>query len=110
MTIPIANPLDYEFCGRRTPLFRFGFGTVQVYAWGCRHLEDALEAAAEWCAENAPGVFSEPDEEVCELAEVDHTYTESGYLLSYEWWVDEVIDTTEYGDVYDRSVEEVEAM
>ena len=71
---------------------------------------DMLEVAAGWLADNAPGAFSEPDyaearadyakrhgealeglsehdDGVRELAEADHTYTESGWLLSHEWTI-----------------------
>lgn len=83
---------------------------VSVHA---RWVEDALETATEHLADIAPGLFSEPDyadaarelglllrfpdglldeepelEAIRSLAETDHTYTESGWLLSWEWWVD----------------------
>ncbi len=81
------------------------------------HLEDALEMAAEHLAKVAPDVFAdEPDhnqaaielgidlsqytadmydmpddvmDRIRETAEVDMTYTESGWLLSWEWSVGE---------------------
>jgi hypothetical protein len=95
-------------------VWRFGFGavgTTTVYVLTDREtIEDALETAAEWLKDNAPGVFTEPDyedaarelgyspdtedeteqEAIRECAETDHTYTESGYLLSWEWTVDEL--------------------
>jgi hypothetical protein len=160
--------------------FSFGaYGGTTVYVLTDREaLEDALETAAEWLKDNAPGVFTEPDYEdaardvkapgavrwasrysyvkvrfaagyslsvpidrlsskrrvrgkaplstlrprrvtvnggtpgawkeegatmrdeygrerdacdlVTERAETDHTYTESGYLASWEWTVDEL--------------------
>jgi 8-oxo-dGTP pyrophosphatase MutT (NUDIX family) len=75
-------------------------------------LEDALETAAGWLADNAPGLIMSPDDpeldvlyrEACEelgedpdsgegpgdaweQATADLTYTESGYLTSYEWGI-----------------------
>jgi hypothetical protein len=118
-SIPVANPTDYNFSRDTMPLYLFQFGAygdTRVYAWGCSGLEDALEAAAVWLRDNAPGVFHEVDyagaaadvgapedwdsadnvdrwgERVQEAAEVDMTYTEVGYLASWEWSVSEVTD------------------
>ena len=117
--IPVANPSDYNFNSDTMPLFLFQFGAygdTQVYAWGCDSLEDALEAAAVWLRDNAPGLFHEVDyagaaadvgapedwdsednvdqwgERVVGAAEADMTYTESGHLASWEWSVSEVTD------------------
>ena len=92
------------------------------------HFDDALEIAAEWLKENEPGHFSEPDyesaarecgidlaqytggmidifdrdealaESIQQSAETDHTYTESGWLLSWEWTVDEYEGEPDFGD------------
>jgi hypothetical protein len=104
-------------------LFSFGaYGDTRVIAFG--HLETALEDAAGWLAENAPGMFSPPDYEmaaedleldwsivraadcddpdlqrVIEAAETDHTYTEAGWLLSWEWTADEITDPVEIAAV-----------
>lgn len=127
--IPIVNDTWHDMGGA---LYRFSFGVYGgnvCYAWGEKSLDDALEAAAEWLKETSPGIFSEPDyadaaadigapadwqedEEwsvkVQERAETDHTYTESGYLLSWEWTVNEVTDADEYADVKARSIASVE--
>ena len=99
--IYIVNPCDL---GPDESVWHFQFG-----AYGCthlavidHHLEDALEIAAEWLHEHAPGVFVEPEypEGVADMsdeqrdaaqqsAEVDLTYTESGWLASWEWHVHE---------------------
>lgn len=94
-------------------LFSFGaYGSTHVLVVGANpSLEDALETAAEWLEKYAPGVFSPPDyedaakdlseahvhawftptedrdDEKAAAAEEDHTYTESGWLLSWEWAV-----------------------
>jgi hypothetical protein len=106
--IHYANPDETTFVGA-TFTFRFGaYGaTTVVVIQRPGHVEDALETAAECLAKVAPGLFSEPDyadqdgyeacnpndDEVCEActeaAEKDHTYTTSGWLLSWEWTVDE---------------------
>jgi len=119
MFIPFANPGDYNFNRDTMPLYLFQFGAygdTRVYAWGCHSLDDALEAAAEWLRDNAPGHFVGVDyaeaaadvgapadwdsednvdewgERVREAAEVDLTYTESGHLAAWEWAVSEVTD------------------
>jgi len=93
-------------CERGVWLFHFGaYATAHVLAYG--RLEDALEDAAAWLKEHAPGHLTEPDyndptmllepeiegeldadkrqELIREHAEADLTYTESGWLVSYEW-------------------------
>ncbi len=108
MTKHYANPDETVFVGALYT-FRFGaYGDTEVLVYqrpDC--LEDALEIAAEWLAENEPGHFYDPDyaqakrelfyeagsepteEQVTEAAEADMTHTESGWLLSQEWTVDE---------------------
>ena len=132
---PVANPSDHDFRGDRTTLYLFGFGAcgpTLLYAWGCHSLEDALEAAGEWLRDNAPGLFTDPDyagaaedvgapedwdsadnidewgERVQEAAEVDMTYTESGWILSWEWTVSEVTDAITVAAVRRRCVESEE--
>jgi hypothetical protein len=115
MTTYYANPDETVFTGA-TYTFNFGaYGDTWVVVFqrpDC--LEDALETAAECLLAHEPGLFSEPDyagaarevgvafdqytnglagldddtaERVREEAEADHTYTESGWLLSEEWTV-----------------------
>ena len=98
-------------------VFKFGaYGATHVLAYG--YLEDALEDAATWLAENAPGHLTEPECPECshpqctqvdsddsasqfkcdkcghtferEDAEADLTHTESGWLLSHEWTCTEI--------------------
>lgn len=103
-----ANPDETTNAGA-TYTFRFGaYGDVVVVFGRPGRTQDALETAAAWLAEHSPGLFSEPDhasaaaelgvvwdgesdcpDAVRELAEADHTYTESGWLLSHEWTVTE---------------------
>jgi hypothetical protein len=99
-------------------LFRFWFGvygSTVLYVWEDRDSpDDALETAAAYLADHAPGIFSPPEystaaieigappdwedrddsedwaDRISEAAEVDHTYTESGYLLSWEWGFDQI--------------------
>ncbi len=120
-------------------LFGFGaYGDTNLAYWdpGHEHLEGALEHAAEWLAENAPGhITSENEmmelykeaadelgvswppedwddpkvEEVREQAETDLTYTESGWLTSHEWTVDEIERGSElYCEIFIKSLEEAE--
>jgi hypothetical protein len=90
----LVNPLDFEM--NNLYGLDFGYGT-RILVWS-RHLENALEPAAEWLAENAPGLivsddelnelFEEvkaehpgiSDEEAQEEATKDLTYTEAGYI------------------------------
>lgn len=82
----------------------------EVNPYHAANICDHLEEATVWLKEHAPGCLSEPDYEgaradimgetgcgddmlsidddsVRERAETDHTYTGSGWLLSYEWTI-----------------------
>jgi hypothetical protein len=102
----IANPLDLPE-GRypdKDVLFLFSFGAYGdtfVAVWD-NHLEDALEEVGGFLVEYLPGHITQHDDphlkELYEEAkeegdedswDADLTYTESGYLTSYEWSVDE---------------------
>jgi hypothetical protein len=94
MTDTIVNPTE-AYGSSLGSAFRFSFG---AYGWTVLWVfgnseEAALEEAAEWLSEHEPGVFTDP-EECAEMAvdgEVpDHTYTEHGYIPSWEWCVNEV--------------------
>lgn len=123
MKINVANPSEKSWTNRSF-LFVFGaYGCTYVLAYG-DSLDDALESAAEWLADNAPGHImahdseeladlhrealtgvmaeelcemagipceksycSDPDDRAFEQATADLTYTESGYLTSYEWGI-----------------------
>ena len=116
------NPTDYpqsrhHGIGSRTKLFGLHFGAygwTKVLVWS-DSLEDALEEAAGWLADHAPGIFVDqenlaelekeaieeareenPDADDEELEQIvmdsdsahtDLTYTESGYIASYEWGI-----------------------
>lgn len=98
--------------GGRKEAHLFSFGacapTRILYFSNSDDVSDGLEACAAYCAEKGfVGYFSPPDYplsedgsctvcgstqdgEMCEHfqdAEVDHTYTESGWILSWEWMV-----------------------
>ncbi len=86
-------------------LFTFGaYGNHHVLVLGY-HVDDALEIAADVLIDVAPGLFlpfSEAEEN--EAGEVvDHTYTERGYIHSWEW---AVVDDASRADIKSR-VEEV---
>jgi hypothetical protein len=114
------------------------YGTTNVYVWaGAAHtaLEDALEEAAAVLADEAPGHLTsekdmtdlykeaakdlgvpwpiedwdDPDvEAVREQAEADMTYTESGWLTSYEWTVNELHAGDEtYAEVWEISIDKL---
>lgn len=118
-TVTLVNPPDgcrAHLYRKQKWLFTFGaYGCTRCVVWA-RHLEDALEIAAEWLASEAPGLIMAHDSEELEIlyeeardnlgieceasdedtwrvhdeATVDLTYTESGYLVAYEWWVNEI--------------------
>jgi hypothetical protein len=116
----LVNPSDKPGKYGREQLFRFGFGTVGtifLLVWA-RGVESGLEIAAGWLETNAPGhlmvhgseelkqLYDEAreelgedadEEEVEQQATADLTYTESGYLTSYEWTVDDVTDKKLFG-------------
>ena len=109
------NAFEAAKDGGSAYLFWFGaVGSTRVLSYasaGYHGVEAALEeAAAVLKDEGWVGYFSEPDydaaaaelgadwddlddegqDQVREAAEADMTYTESGWLLSYEWGVNEV--------------------
>jgi hypothetical protein len=112
--IEVANPADW---GDDLYIFQFGAcGTTWVAVWARRDcIEDALEIAAGWLLANAPGYLTSfgdaikeaiaeferqagraPDlnndvdcERLYELQDQDCTYTDSGYLVSHEWYVND---------------------
>jgi hypothetical protein len=101
--IAIANPGEGPIDGffKHPTLYRFAFGAygwTRVFVWGERDaVERALETAAGWLADNAPGIFSsddaiEPDGRDNDGNPVDHTYTEAGWIPSWEWCVNEEHD------------------
>lgn len=91
-------------------MFQFSHGGISTPTYIAvigGNLEDALEEAAEWLAEHAPGYFVDDanlkelheealeesgsdEEKAYEIATADLTYTESGYLESWNWYVDEL--------------------
>lgn len=119
----LINPLEapqphlYNF---KSNLYHFAFGAyggTHLLVWG-GNMDDALEEAADWLAENAPGYLMKHGSEemdelykeacenhgvvwtgfkseinqrlmsaICQDVEADLTYTEAGWLTSYEWWV-----------------------
>lgn len=120
----LVNPLDVPLTasrgGRSTELFALQFGAygwTKLLVWA-RSAETSLEEASGWLAEHAPGIFVDQeelaslekeyreehpdvdDDEVMNEAYADLTYTEDGYIASYEWTLDEV-----HGEMYDVALE-----
>ncbi len=111
----VVNPSERDYTDHRFVLSFGAVGTTHLLVWG--HLDDALETAAEWLAEHAPGhIMAHDSDELQELfneamgelypesesiddldpeqvercqeqATADLTYTEAGYLTSYEWFI-----------------------
>jgi hypothetical protein len=114
----VVNPTAYDTYSRNS-IFAFAFGAygwTRLIVWEASdHVDDALEVAAEWLSEHAPGVLtseeeigklvdeakaenpSASDEDAFEAATQDMTYTESGWIPSWEWTVNEFND----GDLFD---------
>jgi len=112
-----VNPGEYHpRYGTELWEFQFGaYGDTRLLVYS-KSLEDALEEAAGWLAEFAPGHLTDLKEEyenalkeareelgedadeeeltekAQEIAETDMTHTESGYLTSWEWHAGEVRD------------------
>jgi len=96
--IAVANPANKSF-GTTPFLFRFGvMGVTNVLAYGYS-LEDALEDAAGYLVESEYFGHITPheapqDDLGCDCDDPSacdsHTYTEAGWLTSYEWGVHEV--------------------
>jgi len=115
LTYHIANPDEvtdaFELAWSRAGsgmlwVFQFGaVGTTRVIVWG-HQLADALEFAAEYLKDQGwVGYFDDEqieeaykeakeeglsDYEAQEQATTDMTYTESGYIPSWEWHVSEI--------------------
>lgn len=101
-------------------IYQFGaYGTTWLAVWGA-NIEDTLEEAAQWLLEHArgqittqeqlwedksdiedamgelglSGAFEDLEDEdkwaVQDRMTVDMTYTESGYIASWEWYVNEI--------------------
>lgn len=128
----LVNPLDYpggqRAAGKSLYAFGFGaYGSTRLLVWGTNDLDAALEEAAEWLEKYAPGHLSTEDhvtqlmdevreenpdledEEAYEKATADLTYTEAGYLTSYEWTVDDVAPRSDlYNLAEEASREEYE--
>lgn len=101
-TVHIANPEDSNMLEGLDPMRRYlftfgcvGMSFVLVYDWS---IYDALEKAAEYCVDRgwtghvAP-LSSTPEDLGLERGQDPDeslTYTESGWLTSHEWFVDEV--------------------
>lgn len=119
--IHVINPSDKSYTNQRFVLWFGACAPTYILVYG--HLEDCLELAAEWLADNEPGHITTNDEimelvrevltdrvltegdylaalegthetlspddayEIEEQATADLTYTESGYLASYEWGI-----------------------
>lgn len=87
--------LEHTYGGESYFAFQFG-----AYGWTtctvkAGSLDAALETAAEWLSEAAPGILTQPEEfDPDDLNDdghpVDHTYTEYGYIPSWEWFASEV--------------------
>lgn len=125
----LVNPLDYNNWTRpQLYAMHFGaYGATCLLVWMDASIEDAAEVAAEWLVKHAPGHIT-TDEEVTKLMEeareedpelsdeeahdkatADLTYTEAGYLTSYEWTIDDLPKSSElYKAALEASKEEYE--
>ena len=122
--VPIVNPGDYDWT---RGLFLFGFGAYNdtkclVFANGVEaaleiaasHLKDTGEIGFFETDEALKGLYDEvreehpeySEEQAQQAAEADLTYTESGYLVSYEWTVDDVPELLEQAKAISREYEE----
>ncbi len=130
----VVNPLDLPLGGRRqtamrkTELFALQFGAygwTKLLVWA-RSAETALEEASGWLAEHEPGIFVDQDalrrmeeeyreenpdaddEHVMDEAYTDLTYTEDGYIPSWEWTLDDVSGSELFDVALKASQEEYE--
>ena len=112
--VVLVNPSDREWSIHNFVLWFGSCGTTYLRVWSSG-IEGALEAAAEWLTENDPGHLTKhnseelqellaeeykdrginPDDPISEeefqsifdAATVDLTYTEAGWITSYEWGI-----------------------
>lgn len=118
----VVNPTAYNTYTRNS-VFAFAFGAygwTRLIVWEASdHLDDALEVAGEWLAEHAPGILTSEeevgklieeakeedpsldDEDAFSTATQDLTYTESGWIPSWEWTVSEFTD----GELFDVTLQ-----
>jgi len=107
----LVNPLEYprsKYARESLFALQFGaYGWTKLLVWASS-AEDSLEEAAGWLKEFAPGIFTDEDslremeedyreenpdaddDDVMDAMYPDHTYTESGYIPSWEWTLDEI--------------------
>lgn len=111
--IRVVNPSDRDWTRHRYVLWFGACGPTRLMVWA-NGLDSALELAGEWLAEHAPGhIMAHDSEELRALvrasaedlgldlsrsvdaeyrahdhATADLTYTEAGYLTSWEWGID----------------------
>jgi hypothetical protein len=119
----VVNPLDVprgKYAREHLFAFRLGaYGDSCYLVWALPdHYDDAIVLLAEWCEQYAPG-FLTSEEEVGKLVEevreedpeiddeeayvkatADLTYTEAGYFVSYELFVDELNGLGPTADLY----------
>jgi len=113
--IHVVNPVERSWTRHRYVLWFGACGPTLLMVWA-NSLDDAIEECGAWLAEHAPGhIVSEgqhtalcreacedaelawpPPHDWCdepeytkaiESAEADLTYTEAGWLVSYEWGI-----------------------
>lgn len=117
---PLDLPLTESRAGRKTELWAMQFGAygwTKLLVWA-RSGETALEEASGWLAEHAPGIFVDQEEleslereyraehpdadedDIAGEAYQDLTYTEDGYIPSWEWTMSAI-----HGDMYDVTLE-----
>lgn len=111
----IINPTDRDYYTHRYVLSFGAYACTHLMVYASS-LDDALEECAEWVTDNAPGhIMAHDSDELVELFEearaelfgdtqatelsdeqrweceeqatADLTYTESGYITSYEWTI-----------------------
>jgi hypothetical protein len=116
-SVYLANPSDRSWTRHRYVLWFGACGPTRVMVWA-NSLDDAIEIAAEWLADHAPGnlipiwgeehkgliaeacsdrgvdfaTFDGLDDDaksaITTDAEADLSMTESGFLTAYEWGID----------------------
>lgn len=100
--IILINPMEKRYFKQSFVLWFGAYGTtyLRVYA---DSLEDALEWCGEWLKLYEPGVFTdEPtfdeDGNAIDNSDADLTYTESGWIASWEWGIS--LDNPSVNELY----------
>jgi hypothetical protein len=99
-SVVLVNPTERRFFDHAYVLWFGAYGWTRLHIYA-DSLDDALGGCAEWLATHAPGLIVKPGSPEYQdmlredSAMADMTYTDSGWIPSWEWGVGLECPTTE---------------